>query len=688
MRGSVAMRTRQLIAAAMLLVASVYLQSVCDQDRLQPSSGWAAEARGSEDAAAQLVQAFRRFIKEMEDADFLEQPLHKRRELEVSYHAQLRASVDQTVGLQRTMSKEQAKDFQVRYFAGLTNTLEQHQTELRERIATERDPMNKGRLETWVRYWELYGSQLTAAQPELKGRPSPAPEQPTQTEMPEIKSLLHQLANPSGRFAIPPDGEVAQHIAVLQVRVGDLYGAFHTAIQSANRRIQIYIKIGEACAIIRDFKCVESALQKIENDELAGRISAMPPMGSLAQQGRTSAITVIAMAQIKHGDLTQAENTFSKLDLNSMHPELADQSQRGFLKELAMAHVRRHDAKAAIHTVERITKVSSQDHVLADVAIGLAEAGEPQGAKQAVELLRKHRPGTHFAPRIVKTLVKAGDREEAVRFLEPLVKSALQSHNEWALSDCAVAQAYLDPKAAVQTALKLPEKTGNAGYSHRDSTLASIAAIQAKRKDFGGSYETISLVQGRQTHDSTLIMMTEDLIKDHDLQPAFQMANAIKDPTSKHELAKVRVLIGDTPGAMRLATSLPNSFEKSQAFASIVTAQIAIDALEDAVQTAALIDHDNVKDRTNAELAVAHVKAGQLSPAIKLAKDVRLQRTEVMSQIGLIHASTGKWDEIWRLTQAQVKLPDKDSLLLGMMEGMLDYQAAHNGKKAMPGSKN
>jgi hypothetical protein len=385
-------------------------------------------------------------------------------------------------------------------------------------------------------------------------------------ELQNVKALLHELSKPTGKPAQPPSGEFAQSLAVLHARAGDPDTALEivSGFQSVQRRMQSYIKIGETCAVIEDKKCIKAALRHIEADDLAGKITN-PYTGSLAKQSRISALTVIAMAQIKIGDLDRAKQTFSQIDLTTLPPELADQSQRGFLNELAMAHAQRRDAKSALNTVEQIKKASSRDHGLADIAVALAEVGEPQGAKQAVESLRKNKPGTHLAPRIVEALVKSGDKEEAARFLQPLLQSALESRNEWAISDCVVAQAFLDPMAARQAALTMPEKTGATGYSRRDATFASIASIQAKGKDVSGALETIDLVHDVQIHDSTLEIMAENFVNSNDLQHALEIARAIKHPTWKHTLAKVQALMGDVPGAMRLATSLPKSFDKSQA---------------------------------------------------------------------------------------------------------------------------
>jgi hypothetical protein len=502
------------------------------------------------------------------------------------------------------------------------------------------------------------------------------------SELQEVKVLLHELSKPIGAPVQPAAGEFAQSLVALYARIGAPETAFSIAreIQSVQGRMQSYLKIGETCAAIQDKKCIDAALRHIDGDDLARKLTD-PYMGSFAKRFRISALTVIAMTQIKIGDLAHAKETFSGIDLTIMHPELADQSQRGFLKELAIAYVQRRDVKSALNTIERIQRASSRDHALADVAIALADIEESQGTKQAVELLRKNNPGIHLAPRIVEALVKVGDKDEAARFLQPLLQSALESRNEWAIGDSVVALAFLDPTRARQAAPNSPEKPGARGSVRRDSTFASIAAIQAKGNDIRGALETIELVQNMQTHDKTLEIMAEDLTKRHDIQHALEVARAIKHPTWKYVLAKVQALMGDVPGAMRLATSLPNSHDKSQAFSAIVDAQVSVNALEDAVQTAGLIDHDNIKDRTYTELARSHAKAGQLSIAITLVDQVMYQRRgEVMRQLGLIYASTGRWTNAWNTPQESRNLASKDlalhnSLMLGFVQGMLDYRA-------------
>jgi hypothetical protein len=495
-----------------------------------------------------------------------------------------------------------------------------------------------------------------------------------------VKALLHELSKPSGRPVQPPSGEFRQSLASLYARIGDSDAAFSVAkgFQSVQGRMQSYIKIGETCAIIEDLPCIQVALGHIEADDLARKITN-PYTGTLAKQSRLSALTVIAMAQIKGGNLNGAEETFSRIDLASLHPELAEQSRGGFFKELAMAYVRARDAKSALRSVEQIKKASSRDHAFADVAVALAEVGDSRGAKQAIELLRKSKLGIHLAPRIVEALVKSGEKEEAARFLQPLLQTALESRNEWAIGDCVVALAFLDPTRARQTAPISPETSG--AYSPRDSAFASIAAIQAKVKDVSGALETIELVRHAQTHDTTLMIAAEDFVKRNDLPHALELAKAIRQSTWKNTLAKVQVLIGDVPGAMRLANSFPGSFEKSQAFSSIVEAQIMTNALQDAVQTARLIDQDNIKDRTYTDLALAHARTGQLSMAITLVGQVMYQRrAEVTRKVGLVYAAAGKWKDAWKIPQLTSAIPGKDSLMLGLVEGMLDYRTAQENK--------
>lgn len=505
---------------------------------------------------------------------------------------------------------------------------------------------------------------------------APFDARPSESDVPKAfdpKSILLEAVVAANKSMRIGKGEVLRRIAAAQARAGDLDGAFQTAaaLSPVQDRLSAYGKIAEVCAEAGEDKGVHAALDRIGQDSVADKIPTI--LGSVATQAKISALRGAALAYGRTGNVRAAEQALSRIDFGSLPPEIGKQIQGEILRELALILADRNNRRDAMRQIEAIRDRRSRESALAQISVKLAENGDADGTRRAVALLLQETPPPAMAPSVVRALMTIGDRDRAIRYLQPLVKTAAQAENGWALRDLVDALAMVDPAGAERTALAMSDKPLSSGLSHRDAALAVLARARAKVGDAGGALALVEQIREISFRSETLSAVAQSLIDAGEVAQAVKAAAMIERPYWRTTLAKAQAAAGDVTEALRTAASLPHQLEQSRALAEIAKIQGEQGLLEGAARTAAGIQDESVKSQVYRELAVAQAKAGRIADALESLDQIAERlRPEAVWQISRADAAGRQPGATLSWVRRQNDLYERAWAMLGIAEAMLD----------------
>jgi hypothetical protein len=363
--------------------------------------------------------------------------------------------------------------------------------------------------------------------------------------------------------AIPDAHEKGNALVQLvraQAHLGDYAGGLRTAADSGDFRASA---LGLFAAALRTADRPAARKALAQAFDLAKDTASLPD--------RSRALTAIAGAQVKVGDLAGALRTADALD---------DRWKATVLGAIASAQAGAGDVAGALRTAGAIGPPEARANALLAVAVAQGKAGDGAAARATLQDVRR--------------LADALPKDSAVRGRGPAGRSPGAPRQSQLRERLAIAQVRLgDVSGARQTAAAIDSELEKA------RALLEIGTAQTAAGKRAEALQTL-----------------------RDAARAAQHAGGADGPggaATLRQIAEQQAKAGDIPEALRTTASIPTDQERDTARAEIMPAQAAAGDVKGALASLALVKDGSWKGYALEELARAQVRAGDERGALALA---------------------------------------------------------------------
>jgi hypothetical protein len=335
-------------------------------------------------------------------------------------------------------------------------------------------------------------------------------------------------------------------------------------------------------------------------DDLTGALntaSLIPPSsGDGFSFNKEDTFAVIVGVRAEIGDVTGALQVLTRL-------QNAGSYQYRALADIAAAQARKGQMEEAFQTIVPIRDSADRAYAVNEIAAGQAQSGDDEGAVQTASAISDEYFRASAMKSVAIVQIQRRDFSRALKTLAHIPPSREDERNE-VLWSMGLEYAHAgDFDTAVRTVRSLE---GN-----RDDALLDIAEVQAKGGQAASARRLASLVQppwaraiGLQGIARALMHAGYKEQASKTLQLAEQTAVQEKEDDLKEHARMhciiARAVLGDVPGALRSASTLPNQEEphdtpkRHRALVGVAQAQALGGDITGAFQTAEVI-YENVR---------------------------------------------------------------------------------------------
>lgn len=336
-----------------------------------------------------------------------------------------------------------------------------------------------------------------------------------------------------------------------------------------------------------------------EANDLTGAlnsVSMLPPFsGAGFSTTKEGAIATIVAIRAEVGDTQGALQALTRI-------ENAESIRNDALADIAAAQARKGQIEEAFQTIIPLRDATDRAHAMSAIAVAQAQSGDDQGAVQIANSISDEYSRNSALRSIASIQAEGKDISSALETLTHIPSSHEAERNE-VLWSIGIAYAHAgDFEKAVRTVKSLKGD---------DDALLDVAEIHARRGQAVAARKLARLVRAPWKRSIGLHGIARVLMQSgykeqakKTLQLAEQTALQEKtDDLKEHarmHCVIARAVLGDVPGALRLANTLPNKPEphdtpkRYRALVAIADVQAAAGDLTGAFQTAEVI-YENVR---------------------------------------------------------------------------------------------
>jgi tetratricopeptide (TPR) repeat protein len=385
---------------------------------------------------------------------------------------------------------------------------------------------------------------------------------------------------------------------------------------------------------------------------------------------RATALRLIAQAQIKSGQVTQAIETLAQAKQTAQ--ELANDNHRGdALSRIAQAQAAIGQIEQAEQTIRAITDEFYRAAALGWITQAQIESGQVKQAKQALAQAKKtaHEISRKFYRAaalgwIAVVQTKIGQVEQAGQTFAQAKKTAREIFNEKhravALQRIAQAQA---TAGQVEQAKQTAREINNENY--HDGALRLIAQAQIESGQVEQAKQTVRETTNKNHRAAILRLIAVAQATAGQVEQAIQtLAQAkqtAREITNKnHRAAALRLIAqaqaesGQVEQAERTLAQLisskreiTNEDSRAAALKRIAVVQAIAGQIEQAKKTAEEITHENSRAATLNRIAVVQAIAGQVEQAKQTAREINNENSRIgaLSRIAVVQAESGQVEQ-------------------------------------------
>ena len=405
------------------------------------------------------------------------------------------------------------------------------------------------------------------------------------------------------------------------------------------------------------------AAAQAENGNISAAKSAWEQLAAQTKEGsqRDSVYAALAEAQIKAGELAEAEQTLAKIKPFYIGLDVArvESTADYSLVHLITAYLKKGDMPAAKRCADKVTNLSKL--LDGNLFEEIKKSGQLEWGKELITKAEPKVTHDYELDRVAKAKIDIGDIEGAKRMLPSIPdeykRNVYQNLAEagdidWVRQNANQFKKADDQIAVLLAVAKAEAKKGDKGRAEatlreltkRQLTISQVDQVAAIQNTIGGpaaARQTLALVHPQDGEfsdwaDLEIVRYTEDLTA------ARKIADGIKDPLYKSRAyASLLWEEKDPETKEKIAAAIEDPFLKSQAYRGFVSKAVSDGKLDHALELVNLIPIEEIKLLALQQALATALVREEFQAAEKIVGPLPESETKACLAIRLARAAAG-----------------------------------------------